>query len=306
MNDELPRSVSHMVEIGTLKRAAISRGALGPGMTLLGKTLFSFGLGGLGVVSLIYDDYAMVWQPVPPWVPHREILAYASGALLLLASVGAFFRRTARLATIVLTAFVFSWLLLLQVPRVLSDPSNEGMWLGFGETLLLVSGGWVLISSSASNREGGRGLISPEGTSLRVGRRLFGAALPLIGLSHFIYSAGTASMVPAWLPGRLFFAYLTGAGHIAAGAGILLGILPGLAASLEATMITLFVLLLHLPGVILQPRDRLQWTMFFIAVAYAGSAWAVAGSSTALADRALSSSIDGTIVTAEGMNRPSD
>jgi uncharacterized membrane protein len=108
-------------------------------------------------------------------------------------------------------------------------------------------------------------------------RRLFGAALPLIGLSHFIYSAGTASMVPVWLPHHLFFAHLTGAGHVAAGVGILLGVLPGLASSLEASMITLFVLLLHLPGVASHPRDRLQWTMFFIASAYAGSAWAVAG-----------------------------
>jgi len=105
-----------------------------------------------------------------------------------------------------------------------------------------------------------------------------GAALPLIGLSHFVYSAGTASMVPAWLPGHLFFAYLTGSGHMAAGLGILLGILPGLAAALEALMITLFVLLLHLPGVVAHPHDRLQWTMFFIASAYAGAAWAVAAS----------------------------
>ena len=253
-------------------------GIVGYGMTRLGKILFCFGLGGLGVLSLIYDDFAMVWQPVPAWVPHREILAYSSGALLLACSVGAIFRRTASLATIVLTVFVFSWLLLLQVPRVVSDPSNEGMWLGFGETLLLGSGAWVLFVSGAINEGRRWGGVAPGDQFLRTGRRMFGAALPLIGLSHFIYSAGTASLVPAWLPGRLFLAYLTGTGHIAAGVGILLGILPGLAASLEATMITMFVLLLHLPGVASQPRDRLQWTMFFIATAYAGSAWAVAGS----------------------------
>jgi len=252
-------------------------GALGVSMTRLGTILFSFGLGGLGVLTLIYDDFAMAWQPVPPWVPHREILAYLSGALLLCCSGGAFFRLTASLATLVLTLFVFSWLLLLQVPRVASDPSNEGMWLGFGETLLLGSGGWVLFVSGAIDEGGHWGRFVPGEPHLRAGRLIFAAALPLIGLSHFSYSALTASMVPAWLPGHLFFAYLTGAGHIAAGVGILLGLLPGLAASLEATMITLFVLLLHLPGITSHPRDRLQWTMFFIATAYAGSAWAVAG-----------------------------
>jgi uncharacterized membrane protein len=250
-------------------------------MTKLGKTLFCLGLAGLGVLSLIYDDYAMAWQPVPVWVPHREVLAYLSGGLLLACGVGAFLRRTATAATFVLTAFVFSWLVLLQVPRVLSDPTNEGMWLGFGENLLLASGGWVLFVTGAAIEGGRWGGVALGDRSLRAGRKLFGAALPLIGLSHFVYSAGTASMVPSWIPGHLFFAYVTGTGHIAAGVGILLGILPGLASSLEATMITLFVLLLHLPGVVAHPRDRLQWTMFFIASAYAGSAWAVAGSSRA-------------------------
>ena len=142
-------------------------------MTSLGKVLFSVGLGGLGLLSLVYDDYAMVWQPVPAWVPHRESLAYLSGSLLLVCSVGTLFKRTSTLATFVLTAFVTSWLLLLQVPRVVSDPSNEGMWLGFGESLLLCSGGWVLFVSGAMN-EGGRwgGIASDR--LLRVGRRAFG------------------------------------------------------------------------------------------------------------------------------------
>jgi uncharacterized membrane protein len=243
-----------------------------------GRILFAFGLGGLGVLSLIYDDFAMAWQPVPPWIPGREILAYLSGALLLACSAGAFFRRTARAATLILTGFVFSWLLLLQVPRVVSDPTSEGMWLGFGETLLLGSGGWVLVVTVGVSQRGGWRWIPTGDKLLRAGCLMYGAALPLIGLSHFVYSAETASMVPGWLPGRLFLAYLTGTGHIAAGVGILLGILPRLASLLEATMITLFVLLLHVPGVAAQPRDRLQWTMFFIASAYAGSAWAVAGS----------------------------
>ncbi len=247
-------------------------------MTRLGKLAFCFGLAGLGVLSLIYDDFAMVWQPVPPWVTHRGILAYLSGSLLLTCSVGALFKRTASLAAIVLTAFVFSWLLFLQVPRVISDPTNEGMWCGFGETLLLVSGGWVLFVSSSIAEARGWAAPARGGKLLKAGRIMFGAALPLIGLSHFVYAAGTVSMIPAWIPGRLFFAYLTGAGHVAAGVGIFLGILAGLAAALEATMITLFVVLLHLPGVVSQPRDRLQWTMFFIALAHAGSAWAVAGS----------------------------
>jgi uncharacterized membrane protein YphA (DoxX/SURF4 family) len=112
----------------------------------------------------------------------------------------------------------------------------------------------------------------------RTSRILYALALPTIGLSHFVYSAGTASMVPGWIPFHLGFAYLTGAGHAAAGVGILLGIVPRLAAFLEASMVSCFVLLLHAPGVCSAPGDRLQWTMLLVATAYAGACWTMAAS----------------------------
>ena len=53
--------------------------------------------------------------------------------------------------------------------------------------------------------------------------------------------------------------YLTGAGHVAAGLAILFGVLPRLAAVLEAAQITAFVILAHIPAVFGAPRDRVQW-----------------------------------------------
>jgi hypothetical protein len=47
---------------------------------------------------------------------------------------------------------------------------------------------------------------------------------------------------------------------------------------MEACMISLFVLLVHIPGAIAEPASRLQWTMVFIATAYAGADWVVAAS----------------------------
>jgi uncharacterized membrane protein len=247
-------------------------------MTKLGQCLFGFGLAGLGVLSLRFDDFALVWQPVPAGVPHRETLAYLSGGLLLLAGLGIFVRRAAAWSALVLTLFALSWLLLLQVPRVATNPLNEGMWLGFGENLLLVTGGWCLYALLSRRREGTPAPFTVGNAGLRAGQILFGIALPLIGLSHFVYAEGTAGMVPAWLPRRIAFAYLTGSGHILAGLGIVFAIVPRLAATLEAAMLSLFVLLIHAPGVAAAPHDRLQWTMLFVASAYTGAAWSMAAS----------------------------
>ena len=247
-------------------------------MKTLGHILFAAGLAGLGVLSLLFADFAMNWQPVPAWVPFRMFLAYVSGTILLVGGIGTLLKRTATWSTLVLAIFVLTWLLFLQVPRVASSPTDAGVWLGFGENALLVGGGWILFASLAT-QEGRQKLwfMSTDGI-IRSARILYSVALPIIGISHFVYADITASMVPAWLPFHVGFAYLTGAGHIAAGLGLLLGILPRLAAALEAGMISAFVVLLHAPGVAAAPANRLQWTMMLVAAAYAGTAWIVAGS----------------------------
>jgi uncharacterized membrane protein YphA (DoxX/SURF4 family) len=85
-------------------------------------------------------------------------------------------------------------------------------------------------------------------------------------------------MIPAWLPAHLGLAYLTGACHFAAGLAILFAVLPRLAATMEACMISLFVLLIHIPAAIREPASRLQWTMVFIATALAGAVWIISAS----------------------------
>ena len=91
-------------------------------------------------------------------------------------------------------------------------------------------------------------------------------------------------MVPAWLPGQLGFAYFTGLGHIAAGIGIIIGILPRLAATLEAIMMSLFGLLVWVPSLFAQPRPKWatppqnQWSELVVTLLLAASAWIVAAS----------------------------
>src|SRR6266540_6313906 len=91
-----------------------SRTSLSPMFAkILGRLLFASGLAGLGVLSLWFGDFALVWQPVPDWVPGRVPLAYASGALLLAGGVGLLVRRTAVQAAAVMAVFLTLWLVLL-------------------------------------------------------------------------------------------------------------------------------------------------------------------------------------------------
>src|ERR1700683_2839117 len=105
-------------------------------LTGFALVLFAVGLAGLGVLSLKYGDFAMVWQPVPKGLPWREGLARVSGLLLLAGGIGMVVRRAAAPSALAMTLFLGSWLLLLQVPRVVARPAVEAMWSGCCENLM--------------------------------------------------------------------------------------------------------------------------------------------------------------------------
>lgn len=237
-------------------------------------TLFAIGMIGLGILALIYGDFALVWQPVPAWIPGRTGLAYGSGVLMLLTGIGLLFVSTAAWSIRILFPYLILWLL-LKVPAVVVAPQMEAVWLGIGEIAMLLAGGWVLFATLS--RLGSRFGFATGERGIFLARILFAVALIPVGLSHLVYVKQTVELVPAWLPFRTGWAYLTGVGQMACGAGLLLWIYPRVAAIAEAGMLTLFTLLVWLPAIVAKPIARLPWTAFFISWAIAAAAWVIAG-----------------------------
>lgn len=238
-------------------------------------TLFAVGMIGLGILALIYGDFALVWQPVAPWIPGRTVLAYGSGVLMLLGGLGLLFRATVAWSTRILFPYLIIWLL-LKVPALVVAPQMEAVWLGFGELAVLLTGGWILFARLGGIREGSPLSFATGEKGVRLARILFAVSLLPIGLSHLVYVKQTVELVPAWLPYRVGWAYLTGAGQMACGLGVLFSILPRVAARAEAGMISLFTLLVWGPAILAAPKERLPWTAFFISWAIASAAWVVA------------------------------
>src|SRR3954469_5859575 len=69
-------------------------------------TLFAAGMIGLGILALVYGDFALVWQPVAAWIPGRTSLAYGSGVVMLLGGIGLLFRTTVALSARVLFPYL--------------------------------------------------------------------------------------------------------------------------------------------------------------------------------------------------------
>lgn len=220
----------------------------------------------LGLIGLSSDDFAAVWQPVPPGIAYRKALAYVAAVLFISAGTAVQSRRFARAALIVLSIlyFVFS---LLWLRRVIGFPQIWGTWGGFFEQMTLVVAALILFAAMMAKDTGLRG---------SVWRVIFGICVVSFALDHFLALPETTRMVPAWIPpGQRFWAVATGIFHLLAGLAIISGVMAGLASRLFTAMLVGFGVLLWLPALIAAPRDHFTWCANAINLALTGAAWAV-------------------------------
>jgi uncharacterized membrane protein YphA (DoxX/SURF4 family) len=249
-----------------LSRTAISN---------LGSHVYGLGAVALGLVGLVWGDFASNWQPLqalPFTVPYRVALAYVAAAGLLSAGVAIQWRRSAPAGLLVLAIlyFIFS---LLWLPRVIGFPQLFGTWAGFLEEFALVAAALVIYASLLP-----RGSAGSVRTAL-IGRLSFGVCALSFGLSHFFAIPQTAAMVPNWIPpGQKFWAVATGVAHLLAGVAILTGVLDVLGSRLLTLMLAIFGALVWAPALFAQPREHMVWAGNAINLALMGAAWAVADS----------------------------
>jgi uncharacterized membrane protein len=239
-----------------------------------GVPALALALTALGVLGIATGDFALVWQPVPPWVPWREALAYAFGAVSLAAGLGLLWPRTAARAAALALAYCFLWWLLLRVPAFIASPlTNTG---GLGENSVVLAGALALFA--ALHPSPGRLDLLRGSAGLRLARVLLAVGLIGCGEAHFYFLQQTAAFVPAWIPGHLAWAVATGSGFLAAAAAILAGVWPRLAATMASGMMAAFTVLIWVPDVVSAPRDRFNWTALTVSWTLTAGAWIVAQS----------------------------
>lgn len=246
--------------------------------TQLSQQWLALAMMSLGALGFIYGDVALVWQHLPiEHMPGARPIAYLFALIELMAGIGLLLRNWAKAASVLLVAFMLVWTVLLKLPAVIVVPSMEATWLGLGEIAVVFAGAWVLFASHWGDRGGWLRHLSGR-RGIRAARVVFALSLPMIGLSHFVYSEQTVALIPTWLPYPLGWAYFTGGCSIAACLAVLFGVLPQLAARLEAAMLWIITLLVWVPAVIAAPHDRTGWTALAISAAIACGAWVVADS----------------------------
>jgi uncharacterized membrane protein YphA (DoxX/SURF4 family) len=242
-------------------------------MMAFGRRVYGLGVLALAMVCLAWGDFDP-GQPVPKGFPDRAALAYAAAALMLVAGAAVEWRRTVAWAAAALTAYYGLIVVVLMNGRVvLAHPAEYGAYSGLAEQLAIAAGGLIVFAASAR-------IEAPLAARLaRLGQLAFGVCALLFGGAHFFYMNLTAPLVPRWLPpSQAFWAYATGAGHIAAGAAILTGVRARLAAILLTVMYASFTVLVHVPTLLADPSSHWNWAENALNLALIGAAWVVADS----------------------------
>jgi len=110
------------------------------------------------------------------------------------------------------------------------------------------------------------------------GPLFYAAPLAAFGTEHFTLTETIASLIPAWIPWHLFWAYFVGACFIAAALSLATKIQVRLSATLLALNFFLFVVLMDVPAWAQNPRDRFGLALTLRELSFSGGPLALAAS----------------------------
>ena len=161
-------------------------------LTNLGRAFFAIAMGAFAIQYFVHALAASApalgppWTPTSPfgdgsprsfWSPRRRVLRPEPWPVAPQYRWESCF------------LFVCYWLM---SPRLAANIHDPGPWTSGSELLALCGAALVLTGV------------------MKLGRILFAAPLLVFGVQHFLYARFIATLVPAWIPGRLFWAYFIG------------------------------------------------------------------------------------------------
>src|SRR5262249_25089686 len=184
-------------------------------------------------------------------------------------------RKAAHRTALLFGATFLTSLLVCYLPLVVAALRDVGLWVKAGKALALA--GCAFLVAKTSPRTPGLYVGSPGVTNaleklIPLGPFFLGGFFAFCGVLHFFYVNTVADLVPAWIPGHVFWTYFSGIALIAGGVGMNVPPTARAAAGLSALMIFLWVVLLHIPRAMADLRDSNETTAVFEALAVAGGA----------------------------------
>jgi len=235
-------------------RADIARASGLDKIVALSNLCFAIPLAVFGALHLSAVEFVL--PIVPQYMSWRLFWAYLVGFALVSASLSIATKIQVRWSGLLFGIMMFLFVAMLMVPGALANPRDRFAWTLVIRESSFGGGGWILAGTALREE-----IRRPVGSVLiTVGRVLVAIAGIFYGVEHFLHPAGALGvplqkLTPAWIPGRLFIGYVTGAILLVAGTCILLGKKTRTAATYLGTWILLLVLFIYGPILIAALAD---------------------------------------------------
>jgi uncharacterized membrane protein YphA (DoxX/SURF4 family) len=239
----------------------------------VGRILLAVAILAFGIQHVIYVSRGSGLGP--PWTPEYKTVAFLIGVIFIFVGAALAIGRQVRSAALALSAVTLLRAVGCYAPRLVANIRDPGPWTSAFE-LLAISGISLILAAEWTEKHPGQA-DNLRGVLLLSGRVLFAVSLVVFGIQHLMYGPFVAGLVPAWMPGHLFWAYFVGIAFLASALAIMTGRLASLAATLLGVMFFLWVLILHAPRVAAALHNENEWTSLFVALAMSGGAFVIAG-----------------------------
>lgn len=246
----------------------------------LWRAFFALSLMAIAVQQLVDGGFKpVILPPSPVWFTGYVACLWLVSIVLILASAAIIFNIEAHLISVYLGTLLLLFLIIFHLPYLLLPHIRFfGSW-GNAFKIMAYAGGAFVIAKSVAQTPGHVNVVNTWLQKLvPSGRCLFSVTIVAFGLMHFIYPTFVAMLVPAWVPGHLFWTYFAGAALIASGLAIIFNIQLRLAANLLGAMIFIWLIVLHIPRAIAYPHvdNGNELTSVFEALGFSGIAFLIA------------------------------
>ena len=247
----------------------------------IGRIFYGTAIAVMGLHTIYFKDFHPYLLPANhSGIPGLVVLAYISGALLIIAGAGIVFEKKTRPISLLLGAVLLLICCFYYIPYEFIATSNYmhfGEWENAVKELALSSGAFVIAGCFSEKNE--NPLTRFLSKLIPYGTIVFSLTIISFGANHFLYAKSAADYIPSWIPNHIFWIYFAGVALLGSGIGITLNIRRRLLAVLLGTMIFIWFIILHIPKAAASPFADMggETISAFLALAYSGTAFVIAG-----------------------------
>jgi uncharacterized membrane protein len=212
-------------------------------ITKVGRYFLAVPMIVFGIQHFLYAEFVV--GLIPTWIPGGLFWTYFSGVALIAAGIGILLNVSSTLAATLLGLMIFSWILLLHIPRAFMSQGDSKEFINIFNALMMAAGA-VLIGRLS---ERGRNLKGVDMVAAKASGILIICSMMVFGVAHLIqgklvFIVGTA---PFSVPGETLWVYLSACVFILAAIAIALKVKSSSIAALSGIFIFLLTLVFYVP-----------------------------------------------------------